>query len=62
MEKLPFKHDRSRAERLLERIDSDLAQKYIIIFVDDYSRYAKSYCLKAKDEAGQVTSLQSEIC
>ena len=65
IEKLPFEQHRSRAERPLQIIHSDLMgpirptswpgqKKYIMTFVDDYSRYAKIYCLKSKDEAGQA--------
>ena len=65
MEKLPFKINRSRADRPLQLIHSDIMgpikpiswpgqKRYIITFVDYYSRYAKIYCLKSKDEAGQA--------
>lgn len=65
MEKLPFKQNRSRAERPLQIIHSDVMgpikptswpcqKRYIIVFVDDYSRYARVYCLKSKDESGQA--------
>lgn len=65
MEKLPFKQNRSRAERPLQIIHTDLMgaikptswpghKRYIIVFVDDYSRYARVYCLKSKDESGQA--------
>ena len=29
-------------------------KRYIIVFVDDYSRFAKVYCLKSKDESGEA--------
>lgn len=65
MEKLPFKQNRSRADKPLQMIHSDAMgpikptswpgqRRYIIVFVDDYSRYANVYCLKSKDESGQV--------
>ena len=65
MEKLPFKQNRTRAERPLQIIHSDVMgpikpsswpghKRYIIVFVDDYSRYARVYCLKSKDESGQA--------
>ncbi|XP_044755108.1 uncharacterized protein LOC123314061 [Coccinella septempunctata] len=65
MEKLPFKQIRSRADRPLQLIHSDVMgpikpnswpghKRYIIVFVDDYSRYANIYCLKSKDESGQA--------
>ena len=65
MEKIPFKQNRSRAERSLQRIHSDLMgpikpnswpgqKRYVITFVDDYSRYARTYCLKSKDETGEA--------
>lgn len=50
----------NRAGELLGRVHSDLCQmpkisyggaKYFITFIDDYSRYVKVYCLKAKSEA-----------
>lgn len=65
MEKLPFKQHRSRADRPLQIIHSDVMgpikpsswpgqKRYIIVFIDDYSRYANVYCLKSKDESGQA--------
>ena len=65
MEKLPFKQKRTRAERPLQLIHTDVMgpikpvswpghKRYIIVFVDDFSRYAKIYSLKTKDEAGTV--------
>ena len=63
MEKPPFKQKRTRAERPLQLIHTDVMgviipvscpghKKYIVVFVDDFSRYAKIYSLKRKDEAG----------
>ncbi|KAL7301991.1 hypothetical protein TKK_0005580 [Trichogramma kaykai] len=63
MEKLPFKDNRDRATRCLHRIHTDTmgpispisfpdSNKFIIIFIDDYSRYAKVYCVKNKSESG----------
>lgn len=65
MEKLPFKQHRTRADRPLQIVHSDLmgpikptswpgGKKYIATFIDDYSRYAKIYCLKSKDETGRA--------
>ena len=65
MEKLPFKQNKRRAERPLQINHSDLmgpikptswpgGKKYIMTFVYDYSRHARIYCLKSKDEAGQA--------
>ena len=64
MEKQPFKEIRSRAGKPLERIHSDLMgpikpvsfpgeNKYIITFIDDYSRFARIYTLKNKSQAGE---------
>ncbi|KAL7304252.1 hypothetical protein TKK_0003446 [Trichogramma kaykai] len=63
IEKLPFKNDRDRAERSLHTIHTDATgpispssfpdnSKFIIIFIDDYSRYARVYCVKNKSESG----------
>lgn len=57
----PFpKHKAMRAEQPLEVIHSDLmdagstlarsGEKYVLTFIDDYSRYGISYFLKRKDE------------
>lgn len=62
--KLPFKNQRSRAERPLQIIHSDVIEKispsthpfgyqYIIVFIDDYSRMALTYPMKTKDATGR---------
>lgn len=65
MEKLPFKETRKRAERPLQVIHTDTMgpisptsypgfKRYIVVFIDDYSRFARAYAVKTKDEAGDV--------
>ena len=65
MEKLPFKETRKRAERTLQVIHTDTMRpieptpypglkRLIVVFVDDYSRFAKTYSVKSKDEAGEA--------
>ena len=65
MQKIPFKENRRRADRPLQIIHTDVMgpikpsswpgqKRFIITFVDDYSRLAKIYCLKTKDESGQA--------
>lgn len=65
MEKVPFKQGRSRAERPLQMIHTDLMgpikpkswpgqKRFIVSFICDHSRYAMTYCLKTKDEAGEA--------
>ena len=65
MEKLPFKRKRCISERPLQLIHSDLMgpikpcswpgrKRFIITFIDDFSRFAKLYCLKSKNEAGET--------
>ncbi|CAD6216046.1 GSCOCG00011254001-RA-CDS, partial [Cotesia congregata] len=62
MEKLPFKESRLIADRPLHTIHVDTmgqfkinsfpgAYKYIIVFLDDFSRFAKIYSIKNKNEA-----------
>lgn len=62
MEKLPFKESRVIADRPLHTIHVDTmgqfkinsfpgAYKYIIVFLDDFSRFAKIYSIKNKNEA-----------
>lgn len=62
MEKLPFKESRLIADRPLHTIHIDTmgqfkinsfpgACKYIIVFLDDFSRFAKIYAIKNKNEA-----------
>lgn len=64
MENLPFKNQRSRSDRPLHTIHADMMGKvlpalfpgenrYIIVFIDDYTRYAKAYSAKQKSELGQ---------
>ena len=57
---LPFKNNRKRATDLLEIIHTDVCgsfktaglngEKYFVSFIDDYSKIAKVYCIKTKDE------------
>ena len=60
MEKLPFKETRKRAERPLQVIHTDKMgpikptsypglKRFIVVFVDDYSRFAIAYSVKSKD-------------
>lgn len=62
MEKLPFKESRLIADKPLHTIHVDTmgqfkinsfpgAYKYIIVFLDDFSRFAKIYSIKNKNEA-----------
>lgn len=63
MKRLPFKSERTRASRPLQVIHSDVMGKispatyphgyqYVVVFVDDYSRFALAYPMKTKDETG----------
>ncbi|XP_071581408.1 LOW QUALITY PROTEIN: uncharacterized protein [Temnothorax nylanderi] len=65
MAKLPFKENRNRAQRPLQVIHTDIMgpikptsypgqKRFIITFIDDYSRLAKAYSLKTKDESGEA--------
>ncbi len=67
MQKLPFKETRTRAERPLEKINCDTMpmgpikpasfpgrNRFIVVFIDDYSRFAKAYCMKKKDDSGKA--------
>ncbi|XP_039314613.1 uncharacterized protein LOC120359758 [Solenopsis invicta] len=65
MTKLPLKENRSRAQRPLQVIHTDIMgpnkptsypgqKRFIITFIDDYSRLAKAYSLKTKDESGEA--------
>ncbi|XP_045474683.1 uncharacterized protein LOC123680695 isoform X2 [Harmonia axyridis] len=65
MEKLPFKETRMRAERQLQLIHTDTMgpikppshpgqKRYINVYIDDYSRLAKAYSLKTKDESAEA--------
>lgn len=62
IEKLPFKENRRKANRLLHTIHVDIMGKfnttsfpgdysYMIVFIDDYLRCAKIYSIKNKNEA-----------
>uniref|UniRef100_A0A6V7M123 Integrase catalytic domain-containing protein n=1 Tax=Bracon brevicornis TaxID=1563983 RepID=A0A6V7M123_9HYME len=64
MENIPFKEKRTRAPRAIHTIHTDTMgpikptsfpgeSKFIIVFVDDYTRYARAYCVKQKNEAGK---------
>ena len=58
MVNVPFKNKRTRATVALELIHTDLngphktigycGEKYFLTFIDDYSKYAKIYCIKSK--------------
>ena len=60
MHNLPFKNNRSKAQEILEIVHTDLngphrtigncGEKYFISFIDDYSKLAKVYCIKSKDQ------------
>ena len=63
MKRLPFSEVRTRAERPLKLIHTDTigpikpqsypgGNKFITTFIDDYSRFAKIYSVKHKDESG----------
>uniref|UniRef100_A0A1Y1LS02 Endonuclease n=1 Tax=Photinus pyralis TaxID=7054 RepID=A0A1Y1LS02_PHOPY len=63
MQNQSYSEVRIRANRPLARIHTDVmgpikpeshpgGNNYVIVFVDDYSRYAKTYCMKHKSEAG----------
>ena len=65
MEKLPFKETKKRAERPLQVIHTDTIgpikpdsypgfKTFIVVFVDDYSRFAKAYSVRSKNETGDV--------
>ncbi|XP_077270818.1 uncharacterized protein LOC143902014, partial [Temnothorax americanus] len=60
MAKLPFKENRNRAQRPLQVIHTDIMgplkhtsypgrKRFIITFIEDYSRLAKAYSLKTKE-------------
>ena len=62
MEKLPFRESRVIANKPLHTIHVDTmgqfkvnsfpgAKKYIIVFLDDFSRFAKIYAIRSKNEA-----------
>ena len=60
MHNLPFKNNRTKAREILEIIHTDVRnpfkttgfneEKYFISFIDDYSKIARIYCIKSKDE------------
>ena len=60
MHNLPFDNNRSRAKEILEIVHSDLngphtttgfnGDKYFLTFIDDYSKLAKVYPIKSKDQ------------
>uniref|UniRef100_A0ABD2W702 Integrase catalytic domain-containing protein n=1 Tax=Trichogramma kaykai TaxID=54128 RepID=A0ABD2W702_9HYME len=63
MEKLPFKSVRTRSDRPLHTIHTDTMgpitptafpgnNRWTVVFVDDFSRYAKVYCITNKSESG----------
>ena len=65
MESLSFRDKRFRSTRPLHTIHTDIMEpikpasfpgdnKFIIVFIDDYSRCARAYCVKHKNEAGKL--------
>ena len=65
METLPFIETRKRAERPLQVIHTDTMgpikptpypglKRLIVVFVDDYARFAIVYSVKSEDEAGEA--------
>jgi len=60
MRNLSFKNNRRKAKEILEIVHSDLNgphiitgncdEKYFLSFIDDYSKLAKVYCIKSKDQ------------
>lgn len=75
MKNLPYNEVRTRAEKSLQRSHTDLmgpikpasypgGARFIISFVDDYSRFAKLYCIRSKSEAGLCLEkfLQTSRC
>ncbi|XP_044741866.1 uncharacterized protein LOC123302841 [Chrysoperla carnea] len=69
MEKLPFKETRTRSVRPLHTIHVDTMgpitplsfpgeNRFIIVFIDDFSRYAQVYPVQNKSEAGK----DSKVC
>ena len=60
MHNLPFKNNRTRAREILQIVHTDLngphattgycGEKYFLSFVDDYSKLARVYTIKSKDE------------
>uniref|UniRef100_A0ABD2WR87 Retrovirus-related Pol polyprotein from transposon TNT 1-94 n=1 Tax=Trichogramma kaykai TaxID=54128 RepID=A0ABD2WR87_9HYME len=60
MHNLPYKNQRTKAMRALEIVHTDVCgpfktlgfrgEKYFVSFIDDYSKLARVYCIKTKDE------------
>jgi len=60
MSNLPFNNNRSKAREILEIVHTDVCglfktkgfngENYFVLFIDDYSKIAKVYCIKGKDE------------
>lgn len=61
LRKLPFIESRNRADRPLHTLHTDVIVRIkpesypgkksnIVVFIDDYSRYAKAYCVRSKDQ------------
>ena len=60
MHNIPFDNNRNRAKDILEIVHTDLngphntvcyrGKKYFITFIDDYSKLAKIYAIKSRDE------------
>ena len=56
----PFENDRTRTTEILELIHTDLngphnttgygGEKYFLTFINDYSKCARTYCIKSKSE------------
>ena len=64
MERLSFKHIRNRATRPLQIIYTDTmgpmkptshpgGKRFTTVFIDDYTRLARAYTIKTKDESGK---------
>ena len=64
MERMPFSDNRTRASRPLEIIHTDTmgpikpasfpgGNRFIVVFLDDHTRFAKAYSVKHKNEAGE---------
>ncbi|KAL7289965.1 hypothetical protein TKK_0015698 [Trichogramma kaykai] len=60
MHNLPYKNGRTKAKSILEIVHTDVCgpfqtvgfrgEKYFVSFIDDYSKLARIYCIKSKDE------------
>lgn len=60
MHNLPFNNNRTKAKDILEIVHTDVCgsfkttglngERYFVSFIDDYSKIAKIYCIKSKDE------------